>query len=72
MRKHRRRLKTEAGRVSDGWLLELEDGLAVQVTNVKHLGNRVSFWTGGTEWTLELDDVVYRVIDMGLVEGQQQ
>jgi len=69
MRKHRRRLKTEAGRLRNGWLIELEDGLAVQVTDVKHLGNRVSFWTGGTEWSLEHDDIVYRVIDMELVEG---
>ena len=69
MRKYQRRLKTEAGRVRDGWLIELEDGLAVQVTDVKHLANKVSFMTGGTPWTLELDDVIYRVIDMELVEG---
>lgn len=69
MRKYQRRLKTEAGRIRNGWLIELEDGLAVQVTDVKHLGNRVSFKTGGTPWSLELDDVVYRVIDMELVEG---
>lgn len=69
MRKYQRRLKTEAGRVRNGWMIELEDGLAVQVTGVKHLGNRVSFWTGGTEWSLEYDDIVYRVIDMELVEG---
>lgn len=69
MRKHQRRIKTEAGRVRNGWMIELEDGLAVQVTDVKHLGNRVSFMTGGTPWTLEMDDVVYRVIDMELVEG---
>jgi len=69
MRKYQRRLKTEAGRVRDGWMIELEDGLAVQVTGVKHLGKRVSFMTGGTEWSLEHDDIVYRVIDMELVEG---
>jgi len=69
MRKYQRRLKTEAGRLRDGWLIELEDGLAVQVTDVKHLGNRVSFMTGGTLWSLEHDDIVYRVIDMELVEG---
>lgn len=69
MRKHQRRIKTEAGRVRDGWMIELEDGLAVQVTGVKHLGNKVSFMTGGTPWTLEHDDIVYRVIDMELVEG---
>lgn len=69
MRKYQRRLKTEAGRIRNGWLIELEDGLAVQVTDVKRLGNRVSFKTGGTPWSLELDDVVYRVIDMELVEG---
>jgi len=69
MRKYQRRLKTEAGRVRDGWMIELEDGLAVQVTDVKHLGNRVSFMTGGTPWSLEHDDIVYRVIDMKLVEG---
>lgn len=69
MRKHQRRIKTEAGRVRDGWLIELEDGLAVQVTDVKHLGKRVSFMTGGTLWSLEHDDIVYRVIDMELVEG---
>ena len=50
-------------------MIELEDGLAVQVTGVKHLGNKVSFMTGGTPWTLEHDDIVYRVIDMELVEG---
>lgn len=69
MRKYQRRLKTEAGRLRDGWLIELEDGLAVQVTDVKHLGNRVSFMTGGTPWSLEHDDIVYRVVDMELVEG---
>ena len=69
MRKYQRRLKTEAGRVRDGWMIELEDGLAVQVTGVKHLGKRVSFMTGGTLWSLEHDDIVYRVIDMELVEG---
>lgn len=69
MRKYQRRLKTEAGRVRDGWMIELEDGLAVQVTDVKHLGNRVSFMTGGTPWSLEHDDIVYRVVDMELVEG---
>ncbi|MGC8427040.1 hypothetical protein ACP3S8_19945 [Mixta calida] len=69
MRKYQRRLKTEAGRIRNGWLIELEDGLAVQVTDVKHLGNRVSFMTGGTLWSLEYDDIVYRVIDMELVEG---
>ncbi|MGC8425008.1 hypothetical protein ACP3S8_09385 [Mixta calida] len=69
MRKYQRRLKTEAGRVRNGWLIELEDGLAVQVTDVKHLGNRVSFMTGGTPWSLEHDDIVYRVVDMELVEG---
>jgi len=50
-------------------MIELEDGLAVQVTDVKHLGNRVSFMTGGTPWSLEHDDIVYRVVDMELVEG---
>jgi len=69
MRKYQRRLCTEAGRLRNGWLIELEDGLAVQVTDVKHLGNRVSFMTGGTLWSLEHDDIVYRVIDMELVEG---
>lgn len=69
MRKHQRRIKTEAGRLRDGWMIELEDGLAVQVTGVKHLGKRVSFMTGGTPWSLEHDDIVYRVIDMELVEG---
>jgi len=69
MRKYQRRLKTEAGRIRNGWLIELEDGLAVQVTDVKHLANRVSFMTGGTLWSLEHDDIVYRVIDMELVEG---
>lgn len=69
MRKYQRRLKTEAGRLRNGWLIELEDGLAVQVTGVKHLGNRVSFMTGGTPWSLEHDDIVYRVVDMELVEG---
>ena len=69
MRKYQRRLKAEAGRLRNGWMIELEDGLAVQVTDVKHLGNRVSFMTGGTMWSLEYDDIVYRVIDMELVEG---
>lgn len=69
MRKYQRRLKTEAGRLRDGWMIELEDGLAVQVTGVRHLAGRVLFKTGGTEWSLEHDDIVYRVIDMELVEG---
>ena len=69
MRKHRRRIKTEAGRIRNGWLIELEDGLAVQVTDVTHVGRRVSFRAGGTVWPLECDDIVYRVIDMELVEG---
>lgn len=68
MRKHRRRIKTAAGQLRNGWLIELEDGFAVQVTDVKHLGNKVAFMTGGTQWALEHDDIVYRVIDMELVE----
>ncbi|MBS6056532.1 MAG: hypothetical protein E6199_14450 [Mixta calida] len=69
MRKYQRRLKTEAGRIQEGWKLEFEGGIAMEVTEVRHLGRRVSFRAGGTLWPLEYDDIVYRVIDMELVEG---
>lgn len=69
MRKYQRRLKTEAVRIQEGWKLEFEGGIAMEVSEVRHLGRRTLFKSGGTEWSLELDDVVYRVIDMELVEG---
>lgn len=69
MRKYQRRLKTEAGRVQEGWKLEFEGDVAMEVSEVRHLGRRTLFKAGGTEWSLEHDDIVYRVIDMELVEG---
>ncbi|MDU4943966.1 MAG: hypothetical protein E6X23_20975 [Mixta calida] len=69
MRKYQRRLKTEAGRIQEGWKLEFEGGIAMEVTEVRHLGRRTLFRAGGTPWSLEYDDIVYRVIDMELVEG---
>ncbi|WP_145055814.1 hypothetical protein [Mixta calida] len=69
MRKYQRRLRTEACRIQEGWKLEFEGGIAMEVTEVRHLGRRVSFRAGGTLWSLEHDDIVYRVIDMELVEG---
>ena len=67
MRKHR--LRTEARRIQEGWKLEFEGGIAMEVSEVRHLANRTSFKAGGTLFSLEHDDIVYRVIDMELVEG---
>lgn len=69
MRKYQRRLRTEAGRIQEGWKLEFEGDVVMEVSEVRRLGRRKIFKAGGTVWSLEYDDIVYRVIDMGLVEG---
>lgn len=61
MRKYQRRLKTEAGRIQNGMMLDFEDGQPREVSEVRHQRGKVLCVVDGIHYSFERDELVWHM-----------
>lgn len=59
-----KRLEMTAAQLRDFMLLDFDGDEQHVITDVKHLAHKVLFSAGGTAFTLDRDEIVYRVTRM--------